>query len=304
MPKASIVSIIWILYAGGALMAQCGDLVKEAPSSYVPKEISGWKAVEDRNYDPETIFNYIDGAGEVYRSYNFKGLFARRFEAAGRPALVVDLFDMGSGNDAFGMFTHDLEGERADIGQGAVYKGGLLSFWKSRFFVSVYAEEETGDSRRAIFDAGRRIAEAIPGEAAGPALVSLAPRADLEEGHVRYFHTHFVLNYHFFVSTENILRLDARTEAVLAPYGGRGGRSYLLIVRYPDGSLAREAWESFISAYMPDSREPGIVKTEDRKWTAVRRWNEIVAVVFGAPDRAEAGGRLDAVGAGIGSLDG
>lgn len=285
-------------------MVQSGDPVKETPSSYVPKEIPGWRAVEDRNYDPETIFDYIDGAGEVYRSYNFKGLFARRFEAAGKPALVVDLFDMGSGDDAFGMFTHDLEGERAGIGQGAVYKGGLLSFWKSRFFVSVYAEEETENSRRAVFDAGRKIAEAIPGEAAVPALVSLAPRADLEEGLIRYFHTHFVLNYHFFVSTENILRLGAETEAVLAPYGGRGGRSRLLIVRYPNGPLAREARESFVSAYMPDSREPGIVKTGDQKWTAVRRWNEIVAVVFGAPDRAAADGRLDAVGARIGSLDG
>ena len=38
----------------------------------LPREIYGWQAKgKDEFYDPQTIFDYINGAGEVYRSYNF-----------------------------------------------------------------------------------------------------------------------------------------------------------------------------------------------------------------------------------------
>ena len=77
-------------------------------ASLAPDEIMGWKAKEERTYDPRTIFDYIDGAGEVYRSYNFKNLLARRFEKEGQTDPVVDFFDMGLASDAFGVFTHDL----------------------------------------------------------------------------------------------------------------------------------------------------------------------------------------------------
>lgn len=40
----------------------------------LPRTREGWKAMpgEDHIYDNETIFDYIDGAGEVYRAYNMK----------------------------------------------------------------------------------------------------------------------------------------------------------------------------------------------------------------------------------------
>jgi len=41
--------------------------------SLLPGSIGEWKAEgEDRIYDPRTIFDYIDGAGEVYRAYHMQ----------------------------------------------------------------------------------------------------------------------------------------------------------------------------------------------------------------------------------------
>ena len=116
-------------------------------ASYIPVAAGPWLSEADQVYDAEGIFEYIDGAGEVYRSYNMRLLVARRFHKDGKPDIVVDAFDMGSSEDAFGVFTHDLDGESASIGQGSVYKAGLLSFWKDRYFLSVYAEEETAETK-------------------------------------------------------------------------------------------------------------------------------------------------------------
>ena len=95
-------------------------------AAFIPPTVGPYVSEADQTFDAETIFGYIDGAGEVYRSYNMKFLVSRRFHKDGKPDIVVDLFDMGSPEDAFGVFTHDLDGEDAGIGQGSNYKAGLL----------------------------------------------------------------------------------------------------------------------------------------------------------------------------------
>ncbi|MDH7513199.1 MAG: hypothetical protein QHH14_09665 [Clostridiales bacterium] len=255
---------------------------------FLPEEVEGWRASgRDETYDPETIFDYIDGAGEVYRAYNFRTLFVRRFEREGKADVVVDFFDMGCAADAFGVFTHDLDGERLDIGQAATYMGGLLSFWKGRYFVSVYAERETEETRDAVFRLGRKIASAIVEEGKKPDILDLIPSAFPQNG-ARYFHNHLILNYHFFVASENILHLDQDTEAVLVPSGQEEGRAHLLIVRYPSAEKTAQAQKSFIRSYMPDAIKPGFVRTEDETWTAIKPKKSYIILVFHAASEDQA----------------
>ncbi|HEX2694132.1 MAG TPA: DUF6599 family protein [Acidobacteriota bacterium] len=268
------------------------------PASFVPSEALGWTAVEDRTFDAETIFEYIDGAGEVYRSYNMRALFARRFEKAGEPALVVDLFDMGTAADAFGVFTHDLDGEDAAMGQGSTYKGGLLSFWKGRYFASVYAEGETPGTKQAVFAVSAAIDRAIDSPGEKPALVLGLPVVGLNPRSVCYFHNHSVLNYHFFVADANILGLDQTTSAALASYGVGAERAVLLVVLYPDDGRASSGYDGFRKAYMSEASESAVVRTEDGKWTAAKREGRVVTIVFQAPDRDRAEGLLREASAG------
>ena len=269
----------------------------------LPLDVSGWKAEgKDEIYDPQTIFNYIDGAGEVYRSYNFKQLLARRFTKKDQPDIVADLFDMGSSKDAFGVFTHDLEGEDAGIGQGSTYKGGLLSFWKDRFFVSLYAEEETEDARKALHALGKIGASSVKKEGEEPRIVSLLPLENLAEKSAHYFHNHMILNYHFYVSDENILLLDQQTEAALGVYRENNEKSYFLVVRYPEVKKASQAYKSFIEAYMPDVTELGLVQTEDLKWTAAKLHQDFIIIIFSAHSRFFATGMIENVEKRIGQI--
>jgi hypothetical protein len=264
-------------------------------AALIPPTIGPYVSEADQTFDAESIFDYIDGAGEVYRSYNMKLLVARRFHKDGKPDIVVDLFDMGSPEDAFGVFTHDLDGENAGIGQGSNYKAGLLSFWKDRYFGSVFAEEETAETKGLVFELGRRIDGAIPGLGERPDLLRHLPPDGLDTGRVRFFHNHSVLNYHFFVADTNILLLDQKTDAVLADYGSKGDRSKVLVAAYEDGGSAAKAGASFARAYMPEAAEKGIVKTENGKWTAVRVHDRYVVIVFDMIAERTAAAGLDAV---------
>lgn len=264
-------------------------------ASAIPAAAGPWLSEADRVFDAASIFDYIDGAGEVYRSYNMKLLVARRFHKDGKPDIVVDAFDMGSAEDAFGVFTHDLDGEDVRIGQGSAYQSGLLSFWKDRYFLSIYAEQETPETKGLVLELGQQIATAIPREGKRPEILKLLPLQGLEAGRVRFFHNHSILNYHFFVAEADILLLGQTSDAALADYAEGGVRSRLLVVAYADPGTAARAGKSFSRAYMPDSGRRPVVKTENGQWTAMSVHGRYVAVVFDEAADGKARSRLDAV---------
>lgn len=252
----------------------------------LPKQIKGWTAEpEDRIYDRETIFDYINGAGEVYRAYHMEICLSRRYTNPNAPPLVMDIFQMGSSKDAFGIFTHDQDGEALEIGQGALYRPGWLSFWKDQYFVSIYAEEETADTRQTVKDLGRKVASLIKTQGPKPDLLSKLPPDGLQPRSVRYLHHHIVLNYHFFLSDKNILNLGPHTDAVLAAYKRREKSARLLLIMYPDKGTTQKARKNFLRYYLPEADAKGLALIENGKWSAVTLKENLLAIVFDACSR-------------------
>ncbi|MDI6762458.1 MAG: hypothetical protein QME83_05425 [Thermodesulfobacteriota bacterium] len=252
----------------------------------LPPKVEDYKTDgKDEFYDRQTAFRYMDGAAEFYRSYDFKLLMVRRYLKAGYPPLLVELFDMGSSEDAFGIFSYQTEEEEVGIGQGSDYGGGLLRFWKGKYFANVFAERETPAARRDILTIGEAIARNIEKEGSKPKLIQFLPEEGLSQGTIRYFHLHQVLNHHYFISHENIFNLGARTNAILATYPSPGekGKTFLLLIQYPDQKQAEKAFLSFLKAYMPEAPSSKTVKTEDGKWTSARLHRQYILVVFDAP---------------------
>lgn len=259
----------------------------------LPNQIKGWVAEpEDRFFDRETIFDYINGAGEVYKAYNMQKCLSRRYNSPNGRPIVLDIFDMGSSKDAFGVFTHDQDGETLDVGQGALYRSGWLSFWKDRFFVSIYMEEETADAEKAVRELGNVVASLITTRGPKPRILSQLPSVGLQPKGVRYLHNPIVLNYHFYLSDENILDLGPRTDAVLALY--RRGEEFarLLLVMYPNVRNAARALASFLKNYLPEADSTGIALLENKKWSAAAGKDKLLLVVLDADSRQFAVGLL------------
>ncbi len=200
----------------------------------LPRQISGWIAkAEDQVFDRDHIFDYLDGAGEVYLAFDFRYVIVREYAKEGGPAVVVEVYQMGSSEDAYGVFTHDTDGEEVVCGQEAIYAAGLLRFWKDKVFVRILAEHETRATRQLVLKIGELIARAIPGEGKRPDLLGFLPSTGLRRQTIRYFHTLVSLNSHYYLSKANLLRLSPETEAFLADYELEGGKAKSLVIRYP-----------------------------------------------------------------------
>lgn len=251
---------------------------------FIPREFGVWKQTGERTiYDRDSIFAYIDGAGEVYRLYDFRKVAVFTLAGAGTVTLVVEVFDMGCPGDAYGIFTFYHEGQDLDIGGGAYLRPELLSFWRGKYFVCISTESPVEHSARVLEEVARAVAAVIPESGQPPAWLKSFPQKDRRPQSVRYFHNHQSLNYHYFVSEKNVLRLNEKTECALAAYRTGERSFYQLWVRYPNSSAADAAYDYFLRNYTPGKWRMGMVQEEENTWTALAKHNEFLAVALGVP---------------------
>ena len=316
MVSRNVVIATMVLVAAGGLSAggtsrngfsmsgrSMGDSAQGFPLQ-LPGRVAGWAAAgEDQIYTADNLFEYIDGGAELYLSYGFSSVLARKYTREGEPDIMVDLFDMGSSENAFGVFSHSRESIDSAFGQGSQYTKGLLLFWKDRFYVSILASPETRASKPAVFALARSIEAQIPNEGPLPAIIEYLPQDSLIAESVRYFHHYIWLNSHYFVSDENILHISDHTEAVLAKYKDGGERWYLVVVEYPSDMEARLARTDFAIRYLPELGLESVAQIEDSTWAGCRGTGSILAVVLSAPSREIALGLLDEVQAVIEAKD-
>jgi len=254
----------------------------------LPQEVAGWKkSGPPKLYTPATLSTYIDGGAELYLSYNFRGALSLKYTDAAENEISVDVFDMGSSEDAFGVFAHSRETVDDAFGQGSEYAAGLLTFWKDRYYASILAYPETPAKKDVVFKLGRAVLEAIPRLGALPPVIALLPAENLIPESVKYFHHYIWLNSFHFVSNENVLDIGPDTPAALGKYRHPAGSSVLLLVRYPDEARARTAGAKFRKAVLGGAGDE-ILSLKDGRWSGLVRRGGLLALAFNAPNASAA----------------
>ncbi|HPC81935.1 MAG TPA: hypothetical protein P5234_00360 [Thermoanaerobaculaceae bacterium] len=235
-PPAALAALVAALAAGPAASATLAELQRALPARVGELEATGTGEI----WGPERIFDYLDGGAEVYLAYGLVGCLAREYTGTGM-TVVADVFELSSPADAFGVFTHDQDGEEVPVGQGALLRPGWLSFWKGPFFVSLTADADTRPAQRTLVELAGAIAAAIPVEGKPPELLRWLPARGLVPRSARYFHSPVLLRTHLPRIEGNPLLLAPDTEAVLGRVKRGAHEAVVIVARYPSAGRAREA---------------------------------------------------------------
>jgi hypothetical protein len=209
----------------------------------------------------------------------------RRYTASGGPAIVLDAFDMGTSEDAYGVFTHDPAGDAIQLGQDGRLRPGWINFWKDRFFISIYSEEETRAAQKAVRLLGEKVDLLIKSSGTRPKIIGRLPAEGLQVSDIRYLHHHVILNYHYYLSDENLLNLSPETEAVLAGYQRKNAEALILLVSYPEAIAASNAFANFNRHYLEQGGQNGLVVLENNKWSGSKISGRLLVIVLEADSR-------------------
>jgi hypothetical protein len=254
----------------------------------LPEHVQNWKKTDDgKIYNRETLYNYIDGGAELYLTFRFIEVFSQRYGDTANPQneIILDIFDMGTSADAFGIFTCEREDEEVGIGQDSEYGGGLLRFWKDNYFVAITALCPEQIAKPVMLELGKEIANAITTTGSLPQLIDSLPTEGLNKKKIRYFHTIQPLNTRYFVASENILNLNKNTDCILAQYMRNKEKGYLLLVNYLNEQMAVSAYTTFITHYAPEAQKTGFAQLENKRWMGAKLIDRRLIIVFEAPDQ-------------------
>ncbi len=234
----------------------------------LPESAGAWILSETRKrVNEKTIFEYMDGAGEMYLGFRFDGLDVFTYQAPGREDILVERYRMRSPDDAFGLLSMDWSGEPVSSGDApgeyprCLYAAGLLRIWSGSLYVRIMTFPETPESREAVMKIGGAFI-ADRGTSRPPFLLNALPPVfsggwEPDRDKTGFLRSHLVLNSFYFVSFSNILNLDPQCEAVCARYrpsprNPEAKSFFLLIIRYPEVKRAASGVRSFTESFYPE----------------------------------------------------
>jgi len=278
--------------------------LSQAAEIDLPKKVESWTRPDTaRIITVDNIFDYMNGAGELYLGYRFDHLTVYEYEAEDRYNVLVELYHMKESNDAFGLLSLDWGGEPAKLtkksfpstegapNHRALYGAGLLRLWTGTVYARIMAYKETDESKRAVLQLGEKVMAANSTPAAPEMLNFIEPQISdwvYLKDRVRFFRSHLVLNSFYYLSHKNILDLDTTCAALTWPYESDSAeKAQTLVVHYADNEKALHALEHFYATYLPEyefTEFTAFHKIEDG-WVGHSRIGQHVVFVFDAPDK-------------------
>lgn len=233
--------------------------VEESPKplDLLPKdgEVPWWNVYEGtvKRYVGGDLFKYIDGAAELYHSYDFVEVATAEYinpKLAADSLIVIDIYDMGTPENAFGIYSQVRYpfANFIRVGNEAIFAEEMIDMWKGRFYIKIQSFELADQIKDAMMRFARLIDKKIrePGDL--PLIVKSLPEAGKVKGSEQYFRRQLALNNIKFVSDENVLKLGDDTEGVVAKYRvGEEVEVRAFAIAYPTPEKAREAFDSYSS---------------------------------------------------------
>lgn len=288
----------------------------------LPDKFENWTQSKTiKIINSNNIFQYMNGAGELYLSYDFDHLQVFEFTNPDQSSILVEIYLMNSPEDAFGLLSLDWGGEPrlsealfptttttlTAPSHRALYGAGLLRMAIDSLYVRILSNHDTPEAKKEILSMGQLIAEnrktCPEPELLQRLPLKLNPNYQLKRDRIGFFHSYLVLNMLYYISHQNILNLNLSTKAVFAPYesdkdSANKKRIQLLQIQYPDKEKASIALEQFHKIYLPEF--PKILKSNSFKIEdgvmGYRLDENYLTILFELPDLKTANSILSQIG--------
>lgn len=293
-----------VLCVGIALSrnAECATSQTEVSRAFPQKVANAVRIGNPKTWNERTVFDYMDGAAELYLRYGFRLLHTAEYKLPDQTA-IVELYDMGSSKDAFGVFSWDTHGEQLQLGQGARYESGVLRCWQDKFFIKVKGQAHSNAFKQFAIAITEHITKWIGKRGPLPDLISALP-VNLKPTNIRYFHCDEDLNSFHYVSTENVLGLSHSTEGIIADCNFGKVQVKVVVIRYPSTGARDEAMRQlYEKVFPPNSRSEtgnGAFAQLRGKFCGVvkfsgKRKEPLLAICFEAPSMDACKGVLQSI---------
>jgi len=141
-------------------------------------EMDGWKKSEQvQIYKPATLYEYINGAAELYLSYNFQELQVGEYQNEKNASIIVEVYRHQTTNDAFGIYSQErpTEGQFLNIGAQGYLDPPILNFLRKNIYVKISSYDIAENAEAILKSYAEKLAANLGGKSSLPIILQCFP---------------------------------------------------------------------------------------------------------------------------------
>jgi hypothetical protein len=238
--KALILTVVVVaLFSAYKIQEFRSAEVSASTLSKLLPELDNWTISEDLQiYYPENLFEYINGAAEIYLAYEFKELMVAQFDQKNSDAnITVEIYNMGGQKNSFGIYSAERypDNQFIPVGIQGYTEEGLLNFLIGDYYIKLFCFGCSGENADALLEFSKKIEAKVAEKGKMPPLLEVFPQNGKIENSERFILKNF-LGYGFL------------HDGLLVNYNADSLEFECFLIEGRDEEDAKQMWRQFIKA--------------------------------------------------------
>ena len=145
---------------------------------FVFPEMTGWKqSGEIQTFQPENLFDYIDGAADLYLSYDFQELKVVEYQNQKKASVIVEVYRHKTPTLAFGIYSQERlsDANFLDIGAQGYSEKDILNFVAGNSYIKMNSFKTGPDDREILLTFAKKVVENFGEKETLPSILSSFP---------------------------------------------------------------------------------------------------------------------------------
>jgi hypothetical protein len=201
-------------------------------------QVEGWETAEQpQTYWPQNLFEYIDGAAEIYLSYDFQELRVGQYrKTRGAATLTIEIYDMGNPKNAFGIYSAERPGAGRflPIGVQGYAEEGALNFMTGRYYAKLLCYDCGQETEKVLEEFAAGVTERISERGEFPPILEVFPKEGIVANSEKFILRNF-MGYDFF------------HDGFLADYAVENAEFACFVIEADDPGEAAKMREKYLS---------------------------------------------------------
>ena len=193
----SIALVYLVLELADPRWALCSD-----QKTFVFPELTGWKQSGDiQTFSPKDLFEYINGAADLYLSYDFQELKVAEYQNEKKASVTIEMYRHKTPIDAFGIYSQERlsDANFLDIGAQGYSETDVLNFVSGNYYVKMSSFKTGPEDQKVLPTFARKIVENLGEKGSLPSILSAFPKEGKRENSEKFVSIKF-LGYAFLYS--------------------------------------------------------------------------------------------------------
>ncbi len=216
--------------------------------TFIFPEVPGWKrSVEIQTFSPKTLYEYIDGAADLYLMYDFQELKVAEYSNEKKTSVIIDVYRHKTPIHAFGIYSQERlsDANFLDIGAQGYIEANVLNFVAGPYYVKINSYNTGADDREILIAFAKKISGTLGEKGALPSVLSSFPEEGKKKNSEKFIAVKF-LGYAFLHSAFTTdYELSGAKFKLFVIEGVEGNDCKVMIQKYlqQTGSPARDVAE-------------------------------------------------------------